>query len=141
MAMKSRPRLVIEPLWEKLTSLGYTPEELQTEEAPVGLSRQALGYKKRKQEKAEMKGLSHEAFEDALRAEGVDVLAGVAHPFSPIGEKVGCLNDLKFTAIRDHLLPACNTSILSSANLKALTDSEAKSKAGLLKIYEFCTGK
>lgn len=137
LAMRCRPSLVIDPLWEKLSSLGLSDEMLTTPAKEGAQSRQKAAVAERKTKAAHERTIKVEQLKMEI---GVSEENGVAEAFEPIGDKVETLEGLTVTQIRDRLLPAIDDMILSGANFRALKDKHATSKANLIKYITFCTG-
>lgn len=134
MAMRNRPQLTIDPLWEKLQSLGLSPEDLAT---PGGgaKSAQARATEERKRVSAEGSVAKRQKVEEDVAAE-----CGVAEAVDPISDKSGTLDQLSLVSLRDTLLPGLGEATLSAPNLRSIKDREHASKSGLLRYLEFCTG-
>lgn len=119
-AMANRPSC-IDPLYEKLMSLGYTPEKIQVkEEAPASFQKQAVLDRRASQQapkdqetlKMELDGSvsDDEEFQDV--------------PIEPLPAKVAVVSDFSGLQFRDRLLPAIERQAWSGANLRAIKDKE-----------------
>ena len=133
MAMKNMPRC-IEPLWEKLQSMGITEESIQQKESLV-LSRQAEAVEERKKRKRQEKEEEESAAQNEVHGDGEAV--GVMVPLDPIPLKIPQLSDLTVGILRETLLCKLGAHF-SVGNLRSLKGAEG-SKEGLMRILEFST--
>lgn len=134
-AMRSRPHLVIDPLWEKLQSLGLTSEGSDGDGPARTQSLQAQAAAMRKKAKTEVEEVHQKQVGMAVESE-----LGVAQPTEPIAAKTTRLDMLGVNVLRDRLLPAVEETILSPANLRAIKDKDHTSKIGLLRYLDFTCG-
>lgn len=116
LAMRCRPGLVIQPLWEKLTALGLSDEFLSTPAQECAQSRQKAAVAERKSKAAVERKTK---IEDLKSEIGINESSGVADPFEPIADKAETLEGLTVPQIRDRLLPALDGMVLSATNFFA----------------------
>lgn len=134
LAMKNHPHLVIDPLYEKLQSLGLSAEQLKAP-AESAKSLQALAIDSRKKARTDDANAKKQQLEEEITNAG-----GLADAIDPLPDKADTLDQLSLLTIRDKLLPALGESSLSAANLRSMKDRDHASKAGLLRYLEFATG-
>lgn len=134
--MRNRPRC-IEPLYEKLTSLGFNDSNIYTKETDMPASFQTEALETRKRQRTEQKKEHDGAIqEEVLKADASIDMQGL--PLDAVPMKVQTIADLTLPALRDNILGRLSSNI-SASSLRALK-GEAASKQTLLRILEFSCG-
>ena len=133
LAMRNRPRC-IEPLWEKLRSMGISDEEIHSPET-CPQSRQAQAVQLRKKRKMEQKSEEEAATNELLKT---DEAAGVPLAPDPVPIKVSLLSDLTIGHLREKVICRLGPHF-SVGNLRSMKGLDG-SKEGLMRILEFATG-
>mmetsp|Transcript_163 Transcript_163/g.394 ORF Transcript_163/g.394 Transcript_163/m.394 type:complete len:126 (-) Transcript_163:235-612(-) len=95
--MRCRPALVIDPLWEKLTSLGLSDETLSTPAAECAQSKQKAAVAERKTKAEKDRTIKVEKLKSEI---GIREQDGVVDLFEPISDKVETLEGLTVPQIR-----------------------------------------
>lgn len=136
-AMNMRPS-VIEHLWEKLSSLGLTDDQLKTPEGQAK-SLQARAHEEKRKRKAEEQTVKAETAAQQYDETDTEVL-NLPTLFVP--DKCLTLESLPMSTLRDKVLPAIGGQVLSSHNLRSmLKDGGAVGmKLQCLRLWELCTG-
>jgi hypothetical protein len=134
MAMRNQPSC-IDPLYEKLRSMGFTDDKIANKDTSMPQSKLVASreFKKRRLATAKKED------EDKLKESLADETPGVSIPTDPVAASIATFGDIPVSKLRDKVVSAVGTH-LSASNLRSLKGEEG-SKEGLLNLLEFATGK
>lgn len=135
MAVKNKPE-VIEPLYEKLRSLGYDDEALKTKTAVAAPSRQKEAVESRKKRRVELKEEHDNDVTQCVQLEESDGAPSL--PTDPVPTKIRTMAAFTVGLLQDRVLSKLGAN-MSSGNLRSLRGEEGRKQA-LMQIVEFGTG-
>jgi len=126
LAMDNRPQCIPD-LWEKLTSLGYTVDSIQTPDGDTPKSERVKALEEKKKAVRDQKG--------HVKREGDDDEQEIV---DAIGEKYVQLGQLTPSMLMNKIFSVLEPAVLSVANMKKV--EKQMGKAGFVQLLEFMTG-